>query len=171
MLISALCMLPVLYAPFSTNLWLVVALISLATAAHQGWSANLFTLASDMFPRRAVGSVVGIGATGGALGRRAHSNHDRLCGAADSFVSAAIYFCGNRIRGRARHHSLAIAKTGTCGAKLTMDRTIEGGRCATYAAMIGQKPTMDRTKADVIRFSRAVLVEIWVHVKLRFEGL
>lgn len=68
MLICALCMLPVLFAPFSTNLWLVVALISLATSAHQGWSANLFTLASDMFPRRAVGSVVGIGATGGAIG-------------------------------------------------------------------------------------------------------
>jgi ACS family hexuronate transporter-like MFS transporter len=68
MLICALCMLAVLYAPFSTNLWLVVGLISLATAAHQGWSANLFTLASDMFPRRAVGSVVGIGATGGAIG-------------------------------------------------------------------------------------------------------
>jgi ACS family hexuronate transporter-like MFS transporter len=68
MLIAALCILPVLYAPFSTNLWLVVALISLATSAHQGWSANLFTLASDMFPRRAVGSVVGIGATGGAIG-------------------------------------------------------------------------------------------------------
>lgn len=68
MLICALCMLPVLYAPFSTNLWLVVGLISLATSAHQGWSANLFTLASDMFPRRAVGSVVGIGATGGAIG-------------------------------------------------------------------------------------------------------
>jgi MFS transporter, ACS family, hexuronate transporter len=68
MLICALCMLPVLYTPFSTNLWLVVALFSLATAAHQGWSANLFTLPSDMFPRRAVGSVVGIGATGGAIG-------------------------------------------------------------------------------------------------------
>lgn len=68
MLICALCMLPVLYAPFSANLWLVVALISLATSAHQGWSANLFTLASDMFPRRTVGSVVGIGATAGAIG-------------------------------------------------------------------------------------------------------
>ena len=68
MLICALCMLPVLYAPFSTNLWLVVALISLATSAHQGWSANLFTFASDMFPRRTVGSAVGIGATAGAIG-------------------------------------------------------------------------------------------------------
>jgi ACS family hexuronate transporter-like MFS transporter len=68
MLMCALCVLPVLYAPFSTNLWLVVGLISLATAAHQGWSANMYTLASDMFPRGAVGSVVGIGATGGAVG-------------------------------------------------------------------------------------------------------
>jgi ACS family hexuronate transporter-like MFS transporter len=68
LLSCALCVVPVMYAPHSTNLWLVLALISLATAAHQGWSANLFTTASDMFPRRAVGSVVGIGTTGGAVG-------------------------------------------------------------------------------------------------------
>ena len=46
----------------------VLALVSLAAAAHQGWSANLFTLTSDMFPRRAVGSVVGIGGMAGAIG-------------------------------------------------------------------------------------------------------
>lgn len=68
MLIFALCVVPVIYAPFSKNLWLVVALISLATSSHQGWSANLFTTASDMFPRKAIGSIVGIGATGGAIG-------------------------------------------------------------------------------------------------------
>ena len=68
MLICAVAVLPVLYAPFCKNLWGVVALISLATAAHQGWSANLFTTASDMFPRAAVGSVVGIGGTVGAIG-------------------------------------------------------------------------------------------------------
>jgi ACS family hexuronate transporter-like MFS transporter len=45
-----------------------VALIGLAAAAHQGWSANLFTLPSDMFARPAVGSVVGIGGTAGAIG-------------------------------------------------------------------------------------------------------
>ena len=43
-------------------------IISLAAAAHQGWSANLFTLTSDMFPKPAVGSVVGIGGTAGAIG-------------------------------------------------------------------------------------------------------
>ena len=42
--------------------------MSIAAAAHQGWSANLFTLTSDMFPRRAVGSVVGIGGMAGAVG-------------------------------------------------------------------------------------------------------
>jgi len=51
-----------------SNLWVSVILISIAASAHQGWSANLFTLTSDMFPRKAVGSVVGIGGTGGAVG-------------------------------------------------------------------------------------------------------
>ena len=68
MLACALCVTPVLYAPFSKSMWLVVGLVSLAMAAHQGWSANMFTIASDMFPRSAVGSVVGIGATLGAIG-------------------------------------------------------------------------------------------------------
>ncbi len=49
-------------------MWVAVGLLSLATAAHQGWSANLFTLTSDMFPKRAVGSAVGIGGTLGAIG-------------------------------------------------------------------------------------------------------
>jgi len=42
--------------------------VSLAVAAHQGWSANMFTIASDLFPRRAVGSVVGFGGMAGAVG-------------------------------------------------------------------------------------------------------
>src|SRR6267142_1720861 len=61
MLICALCVLPVTFAPLTNSLWTAVALISVATAAHQGWSANLFTVASDLFPKRAVGSVVGLG--------------------------------------------------------------------------------------------------------------
>jgi MFS transporter, ACS family, hexuronate transporter len=68
MLVCALCVLPALYAPYSHSLWMVVGIISIATAAHQGWSANLFTLTSDVFPRSAVGSVVGIGGTMGAIG-------------------------------------------------------------------------------------------------------
>jgi ACS family hexuronate transporter-like MFS transporter len=50
------------------NLWTAVLLVGLAAAAHQGWSANLFTLVSDTFPRKAVGSVVGLGGTAGAIG-------------------------------------------------------------------------------------------------------
>lgn len=68
MLICAACVLPVWIAGVTTNVWLAVGVISLALAAHQGWSANLFTLVSDTFPRRAVGSVVGIGGMAGALG-------------------------------------------------------------------------------------------------------
>jgi ACS family hexuronate transporter-like MFS transporter len=68
MLICALCVVPVFAAPFIHHLWVVVGLVGLATAAHQGWSANLFTLPSDMFPKAAVGSVIGIGGMSGAIG-------------------------------------------------------------------------------------------------------
>jgi ACS family hexuronate transporter-like MFS transporter len=65
MLVPALCVLPIVFAPLVSSMWLAVVLIGLAAAAHQAWSANLFTFSSDMFPKRAVGSVVGIGAVGG----------------------------------------------------------------------------------------------------------
>jgi ACS family hexuronate transporter-like MFS transporter len=68
MLICALCVVPVFAAPYIHHLWVVVGLVGLATAAHQGWSANLFTLPSDMFPKAAVGSVIGIGGMVGAIG-------------------------------------------------------------------------------------------------------
>ncbi len=66
MLTCALSVTPVVYAPFSRNLWVVVFILGLAMAAHQGWSANLYTLVSDRFPRGAVASVTGIGAAMGA---------------------------------------------------------------------------------------------------------
>ena len=68
MLICAIAVTPIVFASNVKNLWAAVGLIGLAAAAHQGWSANLFTTTSDMFPRRAVGSVVGIGGMAGALG-------------------------------------------------------------------------------------------------------
>jgi ACS family hexuronate transporter-like MFS transporter len=67
LLICALMVLPILYAPYSKSLWVVVALVGLAAAGHQGWSANLFTLASDLFPKAAVASVTGIGGMAGAI--------------------------------------------------------------------------------------------------------
>lgn len=68
MFIFALCVLPIMSAKYATNMWVAVALISLAAAAHQAWSANIFTVASDMFPKRAISSVVGIGGMAGSLG-------------------------------------------------------------------------------------------------------
>ena len=68
MLVCALCVTPIVFAAQTKNLWLAVVLIGVAAAAHQGWSANIFTMSSDMFPRRAVGSVVGIGGMCGSVG-------------------------------------------------------------------------------------------------------
>jgi ACS family hexuronate transporter-like MFS transporter len=68
MAICAFCMPSGIVAVFAPNAWLALALISISTSAHQGWSANVFTLASDMFPKRDVGSVVGLGGTAGAAG-------------------------------------------------------------------------------------------------------
>ncbi len=68
MLVCALCVVPIIFAWKASEMWVAVAFIGLATAAHQGWSANMFTLSSDMFPRRAVGSVTGIGGMAGAVG-------------------------------------------------------------------------------------------------------
>ena len=68
MLACALSVTPVLLVPTVSNLWAAVALLGLATAAHQGWSANLFTLVSDTFPKHAVASVVGFGGMIGGIG-------------------------------------------------------------------------------------------------------
>lgn len=68
MLICALSVVPIIFAAKASNLWVAVLLVGLAAAAHQGWSANLFTLTSDMFPRKAVGSVVGFGGMAGSIG-------------------------------------------------------------------------------------------------------
>ncbi|MFP5249251.1 MAG: MFS transporter [Acidobacteriota bacterium] len=68
MLVCACAVAPIFLAAYSRNEWLSIGLLSLATAAHQGWSANLFTTVSDMFPRNEVASVTGIGGTAGAAG-------------------------------------------------------------------------------------------------------
>jgi len=68
MLFFAICVVPIITARYFNDLWIIVALISLAAAAHQAWSANIFTTASDMFPRRAVSSITGIGGMAGSVG-------------------------------------------------------------------------------------------------------
>ena len=68
MLVCAACVLPIFFAQGISSVWGAVAVIGLATAAHQAFSANLYAIPSDMFPRGAAGSVVGIGGTVGAIG-------------------------------------------------------------------------------------------------------
>jgi ACS family hexuronate transporter-like MFS transporter len=69
LLVCALAVIAVMFVPLAGgNLWLTVALVAIAASAHQGWSANMYTIATDCFPRPAIGSVVGLGGFGGALG-------------------------------------------------------------------------------------------------------
>jgi ACS family hexuronate transporter-like MFS transporter len=75
MLLCAFAVTPVFFAQSIDNLWLAVLVIGIATAAHQAFSANLYTLPSDLFPRGAVGSVVGIGGTVGAVGGMAMAKY------------------------------------------------------------------------------------------------
>lgn len=68
LLVSALLVVPIVFASRVDGLWAAVLLIGFAAAGHQGFSANLFTLTSDLFPKQAVGSVVGLGGMAGAIG-------------------------------------------------------------------------------------------------------
>ncbi len=68
MMVCALCALPVMLVPKAPTVWAAVALLALATAAHQGWSANLFSTPTDMFPSGSVSTIIGVGGTAGAIG-------------------------------------------------------------------------------------------------------
>jgi ACS family hexuronate transporter-like MFS transporter len=103
MLVCAIAVVSVMILPYvGANLWLAVGLLGIATAAHQGWSANLFTIPSDVFPRSAVGSVVGLGGLGGSIGgaivapvvgywlRFSHDSYGQLFIAAGSLYLVAL---------------------------------------------------------------------------------
>ena len=68
LLACALFAVPVALVPHTTNMWLAVGLIALAAGGHCGWSANVFSLMSDIFPKKAIGSVAGFGGFAGAVG-------------------------------------------------------------------------------------------------------
>lgn len=68
MFFFACCVLPIFFVRYTSSIWPAVWLISLAAAAHQAWSANIFTLASDIFPKHTLSSVVGIGGMAGSVG-------------------------------------------------------------------------------------------------------
>ncbi len=68
MLVFALCIVPIFFASQTSDLWTAVVLIGIAAAAHQGWSANLFTLISDLYPKSTIGSMTGLAGMSGAIG-------------------------------------------------------------------------------------------------------
>jgi ACS family hexuronate transporter-like MFS transporter len=112
MLVAAVLIVPTVLAPTASRMWVAVLVVGLAAAAHQWWSANIFTLASDMFPRRAVGSVVGIGGFAGAVtgfgfqrltGAILQSNHDDyqpvflMCGSAYLAALLVVHLLAPRL--------------------------------------------------------------------------
>ncbi|UFH54631.1 MFS transporter [Spirosoma sp. KNUC1025] len=68
MALFAICVTPVMFISQLSNLWPVIAILSLAVAAHQAWSANIFTVAADQFPKQVLSRVVGLGTMAGTLG-------------------------------------------------------------------------------------------------------
>jgi len=98
MLLASILVLPVMFAMYADNLWLAVAVVGAATAGHQAFSANLYTFPSDVFPRQAVASVVGIGGTAGAIGGMLMSKYagwvlDSIGSYTPIFmVAGAVYF-------------------------------------------------------------------------------
>ena len=112
MLIPALLIVPTMLAPRVAGMWTAVLIVSVAAAAHQWWSANAYTLSSDMFPRRAVGSIIGIGGFAGAAtgfffqrftGRLLQANHNDyrpvfiFCGLAYVIALAIIHILVPRL--------------------------------------------------------------------------
>ncbi len=67
-LICAICVLPIIIAYQTSSMWVAICLIALATAAHQGWAANIFTVVSDIYPKNAVGSMIGLSGFAGSVG-------------------------------------------------------------------------------------------------------
>jgi ACS family hexuronate transporter-like MFS transporter len=101
MLFFAVIVMPIMTARFVDNVWIAVALMSLAAAAHQAWSANMFTTVSDMFPKKAVSSVVGIGGMAGSVGGILFPllvgnllNHYKLLGDIEVGYNILFIICG-----------------------------------------------------------------------------
>jgi len=101
MLIYAFCVLPIVFIQFTTEVWIGVALISLAAAAHQAWSANIFTTTSDLFPKNDVGTIIGIGGVFGSAGSILFPyligiilDHFKLLGNINSGYNIIFVICG-----------------------------------------------------------------------------
>lgn len=95
LLVCALAVVPVFLAPYASSVWLAVLIVGLAGSAHQGWSANLFSVVSDTMPKEAISSVVGLGGflcffTGGFVNKITGN----ILQATGSYVSVFLYFSG-----------------------------------------------------------------------------
>ena len=118
MVAAALLIMPTAFAPAAHSMWLAVAFVSVAAGAHQWWSANMFTLASDLFPRKAVASVVGLG---GSCAMLVAVGFQRLTGvildATGSNYSIIFIYCGMAyLLAIAAIHALAPRLTPAFGA-------------------------------------------------------
>ncbi len=89
LLFCALIILPVCYVAITDNKWVAIILIGLGAAGHQAWSANIFTLVSDVMPKKATASVVGIG---GMVGAVAGMIADKLLGSVLDQAGNSGYF-------------------------------------------------------------------------------
>lgn len=96
LLMCAIIILPVCYVAITDNKWLAIVLIGIGAAGHQAWSANIFTLVSDVFPKKAVGSVTGIG---GMIGAIAGIIGDKLLGSVLDTAGNTGYFWAFLIAG------------------------------------------------------------------------
>ncbi len=95
MAIAAVAIVPTMFTASVASMWLAVVVVSVAAAAHQWWSCNLFTTVSDMFPRRAVASVVGLGGFAGAMSAMVFQRATgRILDATDSNYAIIFTFCG-----------------------------------------------------------------------------
>ena len=95
LLICALCVVPVFFAPFAPTVLMAVIIVGIAGAAHQGWSANLFSVVSDTMPRDAISSTIGLGGfvayfTGGFV----NGITGEILQKTGSYVSVFAYFSG-----------------------------------------------------------------------------
>lgn len=95
LLVCALCVVPIFFAPFVPAVWMAVAIVGIAGSAHQGWSANLFSVVADTMPRETISSIVGMGGfaaymTGGFVNILTGSLLDKT----GSYVPVFAYFSG-----------------------------------------------------------------------------
>jgi ACS family hexuronate transporter-like MFS transporter len=99
LLVCALCVAPIFFAPFVPAVWMAVAIVGIAGSAHQGWSANLFSVVADTMPRETISSVVGMGGfaaymTGGFVNIITGAILDRTESTVNGYVYVFAYFSG-----------------------------------------------------------------------------